>query len=64
MKMDQQSLALYQNRQLFLNDYAIKDMEDVRRVLHQPHDQRPVMTPDVSRGQTQLQSKSPLWWNP
>ena len=64
MKMDQQSLDLYQHRQLFLDDYAIEDMEDVRRVLHQPHDRRPVMTPDVSRGQTQLQSKNPPWWNP
>ena len=64
MKTDQQSLDLYQHRQLFLDDHATEATDGMTKVLHQPDDRRPVLTPDVSRGQTQLQSKSPPWWNP
>ena len=64
MNNDEHALDLYEHKQLFLADYSVEDMVGVTRILHQPHDRRPVMTPDVSRGQTSLQSKSPPWWNP
>ena len=54
----------YGHKQLFLDDVAIESMSRVRRTLHQPDRQEPILTPDFSRGQTGLQSKSVPLWNP
>ena len=54
----------YKNKQLFLDDYVIEKLDSLDRILHQPERHGPVLTPDVSLGQTQTQTKSIPWWNP
>ena len=52
------------NKQLFLDDYAIESMEDLTRTLHPVDKQGPVIEPDESVGQLAVQSNSPPIWNP
>ena len=51
------------NKQLFLDDHSIEHMSGVVRTLHSPEKQGPVIRPDRSQGQTQLQSRSVPQWN-
>ncbi len=53
-----------QHKQLFLDDDAIASMEGVKRTLHQPEKQGPVIKPDHSQEQVSLQSRSAPQWNP
>ena len=52
------------NKQLFLDDHAVEEMDGVTRTLHQPNKKGPVIRPDSSRRQTRLQSRSVPQWNP
>jgi hypothetical protein len=52
-----------QHKQLFLDDHAVQGMEGVRRRLHQPEKQGPVLRADVSHGQNDVQSRNPPQWN-
>ena len=54
----------HRHRQLFLDDGAIASMSGVRRVLHRPVRNGPVIVPDRSRGQCAVQSSSVPQWNP
>ena len=58
------SIDPYEHKQLFLDDYAIEETSNVRRTLHQPDRLGPILKPDVTRGQTALQSKSVPQWDP
>jgi hypothetical protein len=52
-----------QQKQLFLDDSAITQMDGVTRRLHQPVDHQPVIRPDRSQGQVSVQSRSAPQWN-
>ena len=52
-----------QQKQLFLDDSAIAQMNGVTRRLHQPVDHQPVLRPDRSQGQVAVQSRSAPQWN-
>ena len=52
------------NRQLFLDDHAVEQMEGVTRVLHRPEKQGPVLRADVGRGQNDVQARNAPHWNP
>ena len=53
-----------QHKQLFLDDHAVAEMVGVRRTLHQPQPHGPVLTPDRTRDQVSVQSRSAPQWNP
>ena len=52
------------HKQLFLDDGAIESMSGVERVLHRPKKHGIVLAPDLSRGQTSVQTRSAPQWNP
>lgn len=56
-------LDVTKHKQLFLDDYAIESMEGVKRTLHQPDKQGPVLRADVDAGQTAVQSRNSPQWN-
>jgi len=51
------------HKQLFLDDHAIESTTGLTRRLHQPEKQGAVLRPDVSVGQTAVQSRSSPQWN-
>ena len=51
------------HKQLFLDDHAVESMEGVKRVLHQPEKQGPVLRADVQGGQNAVQSRNAPQWN-
>ncbi len=51
-------------RQLFLDDGSIESITGLRRTLHQPARQGPVMRTNRSRGEMHVQSGSVPQWNP
>jgi len=52
------------HRQLFLDDHAIGEAVNLRRILHQPTKYGPVLRPDRDRGEKYVQSTSSPQWNP
>ena len=57
------SIDPHRHRQLFLDDGAIEAMRGVRRVLHTPERQGPVLKRNASRGEKHVQSNSVPQWN-
>ena len=51
------------HKQLFLDDNAIDELQNVHRILHRPQKCGSVIKPDQSRSQVALQSRSVPQWN-
>ncbi len=52
-----------QNRQLFLDDYAIQKKVGVKQTVHPPRKCGPLIRPDRACGQSGIQSRSTPQWN-
>lgn len=61
--MDSTSIHPDRHRQLFLDDGAIERVSRLRRTLHQPARQGPVMRTNRARGEMHVQSGSVPQWN-
>ncbi len=51
-------------RQLFLDDEGIAEVENLSRAMHQPAKKGAVVRPNVERGETSLQTRSAPVWDP
>ena len=51
-------------RQLFLDDFVIEDMNRLRRTMHQPVKKGAVIRPDWPAGVTGLQTRAAPFWDP
>ncbi len=54
----------FTNKQLFLDDYAIENLDGLVKVLHQPKKCGTIIAPDRSKEQTLVQSSTSPNWNP
>ena len=51
-------------RQLFLDDFVIEEARRLRRVMHQPVKKGAVIRPNWPAGETGLQTRSTVFWDP
>ena len=51
-------------RQLFVDDHGVAEVENLVRTLHQPSKKGAVIRPDFTRGQRNVQTRSGPHWNP
>ena len=51
-------------RQLFVDDHGLFEVENLVRTLHQPSKKGAVIRPDFTRGQRNVQTRSGPLWNP
>lgn len=50
-------------RQLFIDDHGVAQMEGLTRVLHQPSKKGAVIRPDFSKGERGVQTRSAPYWD-